>query len=382
MNIYCYRINGNYLERVGTCLDMLSLLWTRRFFKGDDFTIQLPPTTHNINLFAKGNVVELSRPGVVQNESNYCGIITNIELTDTRLTVKGKNFVGMLERRILAEYSVGDTVMNILDKNAGNQADEIRRFGATTFNLAESTDCTGLFAEPMRNKKLSEYVSAVGQFAFWGLDNAIVHNVIDVETGEKLPTHIVISGRYAVDRSVNQKTVKPVIFSDNFENATDFEYVYTENGAVTGAVITAPAQYDASKKIDVVAYNGYFGNVSGYGRIEKHAAVKASTKQEVRGIDEVWTVLDPAATWETANKIPDTLYANPSDCFDCRIISDVDWWRKFAVGDVVTIQNTAWNMSADKRVTEVQEFFDANNERITVTFGEPTKTLNEILKNK
>ena len=169
MQIYCYKNNGTSLDLLGNTENAIEVLWTRRFFKGDDFALKLPSTTENINFFAEGNVVELSRPSLVINESNYGGIITSVDVVKDKITVKGKSFDGMLERRIFTEWALGDTVMNILDKNAGAQADEMRRFGATAFNFAEATDCDGLFAEAMRYKKLSEYVMTVGQFASWGL---------------------------------------------------------------------------------------------------------------------------------------------------------------------------------------------------------------------
>lgn len=382
MQIYCYKNNGTSLDLLGTTETAIEILWTRRFFKGDDFVLKLPATKENVNFFDKGSVVELSRPSLVVNESNYGGVITSVKVSENEMTVNGKSFDGMLERRIFTEWAVGDTAMAIIDKNAGMQADEMRRFGATMFNLSETTDCAGLFAEPMRYKKLSDYVMTVGQFTEWGLESAIAHNFVELETGKKLPPHIVISGRYGVDRSVEQSKVKPVIFSDNFENATDFEVNYNEVGAVTGTVIVAPAQYDANKKIDIAEYHGYFGETNGYDRIEKYSTVKAVTKQEVRGLDNVWTVLDVNATKENAVKTANTMYAKPTDMFNCVILLNEEWYKLFNVGDIVTVECREWNKQANKRVTEIAEYWGASGHKITATLGEPYKTLNEIIKNK
>lgn len=383
MQIYCYKNNGTSLDLLGNTETAIEILWTRRFFKGDDFSIKLPTTKENIRLFDKGNVVELPRPSLVINESNYGGVITSVDVTKDKMTVKGKSFDGMLERRIFTEWALGDTAMNILDKNAGVQAEEIRRFGATTFNLSEATDCTGLFAEAMRYKKLSDYVATVGQYAGWGLQAAISHNVIDLATGKTLPPHVTISGKYAVDRSVAQNSVRPVIFSDNFENATDFESVYNESGAVTGTTVVATAQYDASQKLDVKAYHGYFGDASGYDRIEKYGTVKAVTMQEDRGLNGIWTVLDPDATDENAVEIADTMYAKPTDMFNCTILLNDEWYKSFDVGDIVTVECRKWGRQANKRVTEIQEYWGTRGQhKITATLGEPYKTLNEIIKNK
>ena len=53
MEIYSYHIDGDYLKLDGVCDEWFEILWTRRFFKGDDFTITLPPTSKNIELFSE-----------------------------------------------------------------------------------------------------------------------------------------------------------------------------------------------------------------------------------------------------------------------------------------------------------------------------------------
>ena len=53
MEIYSYHIDGDYLKLDGVCDEWFEILWTRRFFTGDDFTITLPPTARNIELFSE-----------------------------------------------------------------------------------------------------------------------------------------------------------------------------------------------------------------------------------------------------------------------------------------------------------------------------------------
>ena len=57
MEIYSYHIDDDYLVLDGVCEEWFEILWTRRFFKGDDFTITLPPTSKNIELLDRKSVV-------------------------------------------------------------------------------------------------------------------------------------------------------------------------------------------------------------------------------------------------------------------------------------------------------------------------------------
>ena len=135
MEIYSYHIDGDYLTLDGVCEEWFEILWTRRFFKGDDFTITLPPTARNIELFSEGKVIELAKVNPLTGTSEHAGIITSTEITSGEkavLTVSGQNFVGLLDRRILSECEYDDTAMTVFRKNAGDLANAKRRFTATT----------------------------------------------------------------------------------------------------------------------------------------------------------------------------------------------------------------------------------------------------------
>lgn len=55
---------------------------------------------------------------------------------------------------------------------------------------------------------------------------------------------------------------------------------------------------------------------------------------------------------------------------------EVDW----DVGDVVTVQNKAWNLTMDSRVTEVEEIYEAGGFKLNVTFGNSLPILSQKLK--
>ena len=373
MEIYSYHIDGDGLVLDGTCDKWFEILWTRRFFRGDDFTISLPPTPKNIALFSEGRVVEPEKVNPLTGVSEQAGIITSVSVTSgerATLTVTGQSFDGLLNRRILAEYESDDTSMMLIRRNAGDLANEKRRFAATVFD--SSVDTAAYQVGAMMFKTLAEYTANVASSKGWGLQSYISHSTA-------LP-HIVISGRQFVDRSISQSAVKSVVFSDDYETATDFERQHTESGVVTGVVAGAKKQYNDVTHVDIEKYVDYFGDAQSYARIEKYQSVTPVTKIEIRGKDVEWTVLDEWETFLAADELAAANYVKATDYLGANIIVKDGWESKFAVGDFVTVKNTAWDMSADKQVSEVQEYWGADNITVTATLGEPPKTLIEILK--
>ena len=373
MEIYSYHIDGDGLVLDGTCDKWFEILWTRRFFRGDDFTISLPPTPKNIALFSEGKVVELEKVNPLTGVSEHAGIITSVSVTSgerATLTVTGQSFDGLLNRRILAEYESDDTSMMLVRRNAGDLANEKRRFAATVFD--SSVDTAAYQVGAMMFKTLAEYTANVASSKGWGLQSYISHSTA-------LP-HIVISGRQFVDRSISQSAVKSVVFSDDYETATDFERQHAESGVVTGVVAGAKKQYNDVTHVDIEKYVDYFGDAQSYARIEKYQSVTPVTKIEIRGKDVEWTVLDEWETFLAADELAAANYVKATDYLGANIIVKDGWESKFAVGDFVTVKNTAWDMSADKQVSEVQEYWGADNITVTATLGEPPKTLIEILK--
>ena len=383
MELLCYKINGEYLDLLGICNNANSILWTLNFFKGDTFSIKVPASAENIKLFKQGNVVELLKN---QNNSNsyYCGIITSVSIRQTmqgeQINVQGKSVDGMLDRRVLTEYATGDSFMTILRKNAGDLALIGRNFPATSFITNE--DFSGVFGDAMRWKKLSEYVSTAGQFLGVGLRASIAHNVVDLETGEYLEPYFVVEAYEGVDRSVEQTENKAVVFSDLYQNATNFEYDYNENAAVTSAVMYSDAKYDAESKTDVESYIGYDGAAVGYDRIEKVGKVTAVTTKENRGsalAPDWWTALDYNATAESAEEKRDTMYVKPTSAFDCELTLTESYSKAFDLGDIITVHNSIWSIVGNKRITQITKLYDSNKTQIKATIGEPLKSLSEII---
>lgn len=371
MEIYSYHADGDYLICDGVCDKWFEILWTRRFLSGDDFTITLPPTSQNISLFAKNQVVELAKKNA-DGMSNYVGIITSVAITSGEreaLTVSGQSADGFLDRRIAVKN--GTNIIETLNLNAGSGALADRRLPTVSFMQEDG--------EPPRTyggrlAKLSDCVEKTSAAVGWGLRSEISHNTPD--------PYIRVIGYYAKDRSILQKANSRVIFSDDLGTAGNFDYSANDSGVVNAAVVWSPMQVNQPGLIDVEEFLNIFDNGSGKGfeRVEVLKKISPITMTQLRNTAP-WTVLDYSATYDEAESVAESSYTSGgAEFFGADITINDGWESKFAIGDIITIHNTAWGVTANKRITEICEYWGADSTTVTATLGDPPKTLKQIMK--
>ena len=225
MDIYIYETGeSGKLSLKGITDRIRSVSISRRFFSGDSFKAVFSGTERNRRLIAQGRIIEI--PSV------FSGYITGISLGRDKngcgvITAEGSSFDGMLSRRVLSAGEASDSFMTVLDKNAGEAAEEERRFPCTYFD--KDTDCGGMLEDGIIYENLGTYVTSAGRHKLFGVGSEIVH-----ESGG---ARIRIYGRYGADRSILQEENEAVVLSDSYGNVTDISRSYNENGAVNGAFI-------------------------------------------------------------------------------------------------------------------------------------------------
>ena len=158
---------------------VISLRWTRRYFKGDKFEAVFPATQKNLFLIHQNCIIEV--------KGKYCGYITDFEIYRTnreeRISVKGVSLDGMLERRILAYNAAKDSLMAVLDCNAGSTALYTqRRFENTVFD--DTVTCSSMFNDALRFRTLAEYVEVVGMYTLMSVKAKILHDTRTVFCGD------------------------------------------------------------------------------------------------------------------------------------------------------------------------------------------------------
>ena len=356
MDLFIYRNNGVKLDFVGMCSDAVSVLWIRRFFRGDSFTIEVPATSKNLEMFQKYHIVAYG---------DNAGYITAYDIdVKGKIIAKGTSFDGMLTRRVLVNFSAKDSVMKIIDKNAVSLAEEGRQFKATVVDY--NVDADGLTSEITQYQKMSDYINIIGHEFGFGVFGKINHSTNFIE----------LYGRYGVDRSKNQKDVKPVIFSDTLGNATDITYSYNSDAEINAVIAYSPAEKDFINHIDVYPFEEEFysgGYHNGYEVRETAVKINAVSTEELRGVDW-WRILDYDITYAVAQNAAANTYSMAIDNVACRLILHSDYRSICDVGDIVTVYSQKYNVTANKMITEIREFTDSTKQTIEAVIGDPQKT--------
>lgn len=367
MDLFIYRNNGVKLEYFGMCSDAISVLWIRRFFRGDSFTIEVPATPKNLEMFQKYHIVAYG---------DNAGYITAYDIdVKGKIIAKGTSFDGMLTRRILVNYRSGDSLLTVISRNAVELAEENRKFTATVTDY--SVDADGMLSEATRYQQLSEYVRVIGESQNFGVFGRFNHSTNLIE----------LYGRYSVDRSKNQTVVKPVIFSDTFGNAADITYSYNSAPEINAIYFYGKGSRNYEQHKDIYDFEEWFyqePQKSGYQVTERNQQAEMITTTEYRqsgGEPVEWEVLDYNATYYAAKSRATEMYSVAVDNVACRIVLHGDYRNICDVGDIVTVYSQKYNVTANKMITEIREFTDSTKQTIEATIGDPPKTFADAVKN-
>lgn len=364
MEIWFYEVENNKLKTIAIIDKIISIMWVKRFFKGDSFEIKLPPTDANLKIAKPDNIVSF-------NDS--CGVITEINIGQD-ITIKGVSIDGLLSKRLLRKFADGDSLLTIIDKNVGNLANELYRFPAV--NIDYSVDCDGGYASGFYNDNMDLYVETIGKAQDFGVLSRINHKNNTIE----------LFGRFAQNFSKNQSFNKQVVFSDVYDNVSDINYTFSASAEINVAYVRSLPQYDSAAHIDIggffeIYYNGDF---SGFRLSDKTVEIEPRTKVEYRQVDEItsvaWTVLDREATAKAAQEAANKIFSVTVENVDCKLILNPDQAQIFDVGDIVTVNVNQYNFTQNKRISELTTFENANKRYVEATLGDPQKTFTELIR--
>lgn len=358
MDIFVYNTDeaSNKLKLKGVIDTVERIVWKRRFIEGDEFEITMPCTEKNLKLVTEQTVVEVPE--------RYSGIVTEINLSVRKgvciLKAKGCSFDGMLERRVLIKCSSSDSVMTVLDKNAGEAADDFRRFPAVKFDF--TVDCTGMNNYGYLYGSLSSYIKAAGRDNGFCVCSELVH--------EGCEAYIRIYGRYGADRSVEQSENTQLVYTDVYENMSDGEYHYSEKGAMTGAFVYSEAKQIGEYTVE--SWNNiYSTDSSGYERCEKSFRIEpqivyvpVASGSSIIYVPE----LDKDASESYGQWIQKKNYSSFKEDMRSVIILKSDG-VPFEIGDKITVHCSRFDKLLTDRVYEIIETYSGGNFTVTAVTG-------------
>ncbi|MEC0110400.1 siphovirus ReqiPepy6 Gp37-like family protein [Paenibacillus taichungensis] len=352
MHIPSVRVIDRDFNLLAEIDDYESLQFTRRFYRAGEFEMHIALHKQGVDQLQKENII------VVDNKMHKAGIIQYREIGQNDqgievLVIKGPTLGGILDRRV--------TVTDNFDRVRGPAETVMKHYVSNHLIISTNTQRRVPFMSnapdlgrgmetpwQTRFEPLNTVVQEIAEWCDMGwfvrLDYSTRKWVFEVLPGRNLTS--------------DQNTLPPVIFSRDFDN------------------IESQSFMDSDQQFKNVGYAG------GQGEYEDRLIqmVGAGTGADRREVFlDCSSAEDAAELVDMGNQKLATQKRIVS--YDGRILNtgsfvfEVDW----DLGDIVTVQNRAWGVTLNSRITEVKEIYEPES-KIEISLGEEVPTITQIIK--
>lgn len=359
-----YVFDGNYTP-LGILSSPTSVDYIEKFNDLGTFEVHIPIDKNNTAFLQTDNVI------LFDKDRGIAGVITSIEVTQEdspSICLKGDLNEEYLYRRIcwgLFEKTgtPKEIIYDMLQTQIINPTDEKRKIVDIVIGpdaLAEEEaiayqNTGGVVGESIANLCSSNSIGFRLKY----------------EPTKKQSVFQLYSG---TDRTIEQKTVPPVIFSVEYENILSSEYTLSTKDMRNVALVAGEGEGIARKSVTI-------GESSGKARKEYFVDARdlQSTNSDGMEIpqDEYLLML----TQRGNEKLADL---RTSQSFDCSINTqgNILYNQDYFIGDLVTIRDSLLGIQLNARLTEVEHGFSSTGEELYMTFGFGPLTLIKKLKVK
>lgn len=368
MDIYVY---SEELELIGITDSYISLIWIRRYHSAGSFELYAPMTEANVGLLIPR--VYIYRPDV--GEAMYISGVEEMDDADNGrcIRVTGYGIEGILRKRVV-KYTTNKAIGLLGAAEGILSATPLAPFG---FSDPEGLD---VFSRVIYESDIgTDLESYMRSGCLYG-ERDISYKVRLDRTEKKLEMSL-YNGR---DLSGE------VVFSEEWGNLNNMQYAYGEDGCANVIICRCAAvtQENVEMDPDHPAIPSYtLGEFEGLQRSERLLIIEPIIKTGYRivydeeGIGKLEEFLY-LAYYETlaAMKLAAAeAYSDFSESYSADALGS-GYRLEWDVGDTVTVRNELHGISYVKRIEEVQEVFDVNGYIVTPTFGEPLKTILDLIK--
>lgn len=342
--------------------NFISLRWVRRYYKSGEFELQCALTPESLSLLAKKNII-YKKDGTEAGYIEYRNLKEDIDGKEL-LVIKGKFLTGYLNRRIIWGTEILNVTSEIamrtlVNKNGIAPVDANRIL--PNLILGPSNNFTEVVNYQVSYANLLEEIESLSSISNIGFR-------VNFDISNKMLDFEVYKG---LDRSVNQSINPRCIFSKEFENILEQEYVDSLNNYKNLALVGGVGEGTARKLVTI-------GNSSGLDRFEVFVDQKSLSNE----VDSV-VMSDTDYTNLLIGKGNETLAETKEiQTFDSKVNlqSNLKYKVDFDLGDIVTYLSKKWDLTLDSRITEVEEVYEEAGPQINITFGNNIPTLIDKIK--
>ncbi|NFO71971.1 hypothetical protein FDC51_17800 [Clostridium botulinum] len=372
------------LELKGILDTFISLRWIRRFHKSGEFQLNCMFDINTLNLLKPENIIYRKD----DLEAGYIETL-QIKLNETGqeyLEIKGKFLTNYLNSRISWERIKFDGGLESLIRKLIN--DNV--INPKNINRKISNLVLGDIKGFNENIKYSDsFGNILGQLEKISTTNNIgFRNILDIKTKK-----IIFDLYKGVNRTANNSSIAPCIFSREFENILNQEYVNSFNNYKNTTLI-AGAGEGSARKIT------YMENGIGLDRHELYVDARdiSDKEEKTRMVEDrdlegniigeheetyeaeiPWDRYEPLLLQRGKEKLSE---CQKIETFNSKInIQSNNVYKKdYDLGDVITIMDKKWKLMINERITEIEEIFDNNGKSVNVMFGNQIPSIIDKIK--
>ncbi|HZK00151.1 MAG TPA: siphovirus ReqiPepy6 Gp37-like family protein [Tissierellaceae bacterium] len=323
-----------------------SFIFSKKWHSIGNFELHLNINNAHAEYLQKENII------FTDEKKAYVILYREIDSVTNNLVVKGLELKSYLARWLVfpptgyAYYRVNSNVETIMKEYV---TATLTRKGITNVVVAGNQGRGIQTVYQSRYKNLADELEKLSLASNLGWD-------ISLDLDNERFVFDVVEGR---DVTVNQDILPPAIFSIEYDNIAEQQLIDSKLDYRNAAIVAGQGE-GVDRAITIVG--------------------------EGEGLDSFEIFID-ARDIENDNDLPARGTQKLSETqeiltFDSQVLTDKNlvYEEDFKLGDIVTIQNSGWNITTDRRITEVTEIYESTGFRLDVAFGESLPTIIDLVK--
>ncbi|MBA4507952.1 siphovirus ReqiPepy6 Gp37-like family protein [Clostridium sporogenes] len=380
MELYIF---NRELELKGILDTFTSLRWIRRYSKTGEFELHCTLNFDTLELLKRENIIYKKddvEAGYIETRQLKIG-----EDGQEYLEIKGKLLTNYLDRRISWDrvnfYGKTEELMReLVNYNAINPANINRKIPSLALGNLKG------FTEDIKyQNSFGNIIECLENIS--NTNNLGYRNLLDIKNRK-----ILFDVYKGVDRAINNGTIAPCIFSRDFENILEQEYMdslnnYRNTTLIAGAgegkdrkitsiengkgldryelYVDARDIQDTEEKKKIVTETDEEGNIT------KH--------EETEEVEIPWERYKPLLIQRGKEKLEE---CQEIQTFDSKINTNGNnvYKKDFDLGDIVTVVDKNWGIRIDTRITEIEEVYEEKGLEVNITFGNNIPTIIDKIK--
>jgi hypothetical protein len=365
-------IRGSDTEIIGIIDVARSIIWRSVYYGVGDFEIYAQATPEITSLLKVGRYV-------TRTDNEEVGIIESInvatnEQDGTMITASGRFAKSILDRRIIYNLSGSSNAATILRGNVETAVREVIKNNAISCAFDSKRNIPLLVLGGAANIPLT-IVDADGNAA---AKQVTYENLLEYTDGVLeeygLAATCKLSGgnfQYVIyrgsDRSADNTSGNiPIVFSKEFDNLTESEYLYNATTEKNVALIGGEGE-GVERFYSLIA-----GSETGLQRREIFIDASSISKKykDASDVEQTYTDTEYKSMLDAKGK-QDITALVATESFNGTIDAtngNYVYGRDFALGDIVTVQDNNLGIYANVRIREATEVQDENGYTVTVNY--------------